>query len=43
MRQVGDTFIEADHGLADAQDWRVSVLSCGHSVEGVRSSAVAKL
>jgi hypothetical protein len=42
-REVVDDFLEADHGLDDAVQWRVYVLSCDHHIEGTPRSAVAAL
>lgn len=37
---VVDQFTEADHGMADAQEWGVTELSCGHYLEGAPHAAV---
>jgi hypothetical protein len=42
-RTVVDAFTEADHGLADARQWAVVVLSCDHYRTGPERSAVAQL
>lgn len=40
VRKVVDQFTEADHGLADATEWGVLELACGHYIEGPPHGAV---